>query len=139
MPPEPFGSRVRWYPFLSWMGLIFFLSHQSFGPPSDPLPWYHELLKQLAPLPLDKVVHFILYAILALLGTWPLPHRPWLLFFICVGYGAFDEWHQSFVPTRHPDIWDLTADAVGSLSAILIMSWSLRLKSQPVQSLENKS
>jgi len=33
-------------------------------------------------------------------------------------FGAFDEWHQSFVPTRTCSLWDWAADAVGSLLAV---------------------
>jgi VanZ family protein len=33
-------------------------------------------------------------------------------------YGASDEYHQSFVPGRSPDVFDLIADAIGAASAI---------------------
>ncbi|HZI79030.1 MAG TPA: VanZ family protein [Vicinamibacterales bacterium] len=34
---------------------------------------------------------------------------------IAAGYGATDEWHQSFVPGRSADIYDWYADAIGAL------------------------
>lgn len=33
-------------------------------------------------------------------------------------YGGSDEYHQSFVPGRSPDVFDLFADAIGAAAAI---------------------
>ena len=46
------------------------------------------------------------------------PARPFIFLAVaafCLGvlYGASDEWHQSFVPSRDPNPKDLAADAVG--------------------------
>jgi VanZ family protein len=49
-----------------------------------------------------------------------------LSFAISVGYGASDEWHQSFVPKRHADVRDLAADAVGAaIAGIAVKAWSI--------------
>lgn len=111
---------LRWMPFILWMGVIFWLSHRSFRE-DDPIPWIIQLLELLRPIPPDKVVHAVLYAILAFFGYFPLWNRPLLLGAICVFYGVTDEWHQSFVPTRNPDAWDVLADAVGALVMILFL------------------
>ena len=37
---------------------------------------------------------------------------------IAVVYGVTDEWHQSFVPNRHPEWRDLRADAIGAFAAV---------------------
>jgi VanZ family protein len=34
------------------------------------------------------------------------------------GYGAFDEWHQSFVPGRFSDVGDWYADAIGAIIGV---------------------
>ena len=35
-------------------------------------------------------------------------------------YGISDEFHQSFVPGRSPDLHDVAADAVGALGAVVL-------------------
>jgi VanZ family protein len=38
-------------------------------------------------------------------------------------YGVSDEWHQSFVPGRSPDVLDVAADAVGStIGALAVLA-----------------
>jgi len=120
------------------MGVIFFLSHQSFAP-SEETSWIIQLMEGLRPLPPDKVAHFGLYFILGLLGFWRLGSKPWLLWLFCLAYGVSDEFHQSFVPGRHPDLLDLLADGLGAMSAILLLKWrsrSLRVKSDNTHSKE---
>ena len=34
-----------------------------------------------------------------------------------VAYGVTDEWHQSYVPNRHPEWRDLGSDAIGAFAA----------------------
>jgi|SRR5688572_6822734 len=42
--------------------------------------------------------------------------RPYgLAFLIAVLYSATDEWHQSFVPGRHPTLTDIGIDALGAI------------------------
>ena len=85
---------------------------------------------QQAPLPpslSDKVGHLIAYAALGVLVTrgvsGRLPMRiTWraaaLSLIVTITYGAGDELHQSFVPGRSADIYDLVADAAGGLLAV---------------------
>ena len=42
-----------------------------------------------------------------------------LALLITAAYGAFDEFHQSFTPTRSVDIFDWLADAAGGTLAFL--------------------
>ena len=43
---------------------------------------------------------------------------------MAIAYGASDEWHQSFVPGRHADVWDLAADGVGAALALgVVGAW----------------
>ncbi|MDP8256558.1 MAG: VanZ family protein [Candidatus Alcyoniella australis] len=71
----------------------------------------------------DKLLHCAVYAVLGLLLARALGiSRNWnssraLLLtaaLLSVAYGLSDELHQSFVPTRHCDAWDLAADALGA-------------------------
>jgi len=81
-------------------------------------------------LPMDKVAHGVIYAILSALicrafNTLP----PWqgrkvLLavtgIFLATLFGLSDEWHQSFVVTRSADPSDFGADAAGSILGALV-------------------
>jgi len=49
-----------------------------------------------------------------------------LLLSVC--YGITDEFHQAFVPGRHPDIWDLIRDSTGALIALLIICFVKKKK-----------
>ena len=66
------------------------------------------------PSPWDKLAHALTYAVLAwLLRKGGL--SPFGAITLSVLYGLSDEWHQSLVPGRQPDIADLLADAGGAL------------------------
>jgi VanZ family protein len=114
---------ARWLMIAGWMALIFFLSSQPQLPsPPDPL----------ADLIFKKGAHFTVYAILAVLFRRALPpsRSIWSLSWILtVLYAASDEWHQSFVPGRHPQVTDILIDASGAAAGLLIFWW-LRRRSQ---------
>jgi VanZ family protein len=52
---------------------------------------------------------------------------------LSVLYGVSDEWHQSFVPGRSPDVYDVAADAIGATigvaaaaaSAFIVRRWGI--------------
>jgi len=95
-----------WGPFLLWAGLLFLLSGIQSVPSGPRVPH------------LDKVGHFILYSVVGgtlAWGRWSwdsrLPH--WIPLFAGYTYGALDEWHQSFVPGRSPELADWVADVLG--------------------------
>jgi VanZ family protein len=45
---------------------------------------------------------------------------------IAVAYGVSDEWHQSFVPNRQPDVRDVIANAIGALAAtVAVGAWGI--------------
>jgi VanZ family protein len=70
----------------------------------------------------DKALHALAYGVLGVLsvrafhgGLGRLRWIPTLsALALTVGYGAFDEFHQSFVAGREADLWDLAADALGA-------------------------
>jgi VanZ family protein len=115
---------------LAWMGWIFYLSHQ----PSVDIP-------SLFPYQ-DKVMHFVAYGVLAtfLLGSLPAPlpgyGRTQVLLATGLAslYGISDEFHQSFVPGRQPDVLDWLADSAGALVAAMLLAqlsrWLMQKRNQ---------
>ncbi len=94
---------------------MFILSSISFSLKEDPFPLY------------DKVAHVSEYALFAILlyralnGTLNGIDFLWVAIItviITLGYGMSDEFHQSFVPTRIPDVKDLAADGFGAVVAM---------------------
>ena len=107
---------LRWLPALLVMLTIFLFSAQ----PSMELPnfdWADRIVK--------KGGHMTGYALLALSYWWALGFRRekwWLAWVFAVLYAVTDELHQSFVPGRHPSIWDvLVFDNLGALVSLWIL------------------
>ena len=124
------GNRwLRWVAVVAWMGVIFFVSAQPQLPHVVP-----SLLDNLQ----DVIGHFAAYAILGALLYRALTgveaDRPVLLALIIVLlYALSDEFHQSFVPNRHPDPFDVATDFAGAGVALLVLSLrrSLRNRRRP--------
>jgi VanZ family protein len=100
---------VFWLPPVLYMATIFYLSSQS-----DPLPTLTENVW-------DKALHTVEYAGLGLLVCRALAGeglgwiRACVLAVIISGaYGATDEWHQAFTPSRSSDIHDWYTDNIGA-------------------------
>src|SRR6187397_1526599 len=71
---------------------------------------------------INKGGHMIGYGLLAL-AFWRMfefeDNRVWLAWLLAVLYALTDEFHQSFVPGRHPSLFDaLFFDALGALIAL---------------------
>ena len=120
-----------WFPVLFMAGLEFYLSSKSALPqPPFFIPY------------LDKMEHGTLYAIMGFFARCAfqqtklpiLSEIPGICAIIfCVFYGFSDEIHQSFVPNRTTDIFDVTADSIGGIIGqwvhayhILEKVWKLR-------------
>jgi len=119
-------SRVgRWLAIAGWMALIFFFSSQP-QLPSAPDPWADLIFK--------KGAHFTVYAVLAVLFRRGLPPSRWswaLSLVLTVLYAASDEWHQSFVPGRHPQLTDVLIDVCGATTGLWIF-WRIERRAQEV-------
>jgi VanZ family protein len=70
------------------------------------------------------------YFVLAGLLCWTLsflmgpgPKRYATAWGLAVLYGLSDEWHQSFVPGRTPDIVDIVTDAFGAAVGLFLVWW----------------
>ena len=106
-------------PALIVMGTIFFLSNT----PGDQL--------DLPSFPgMDKIAHGGIYGLLACAVLFALQSH-WrrrfplkavcLSIVFCIFYGITDEFHQSFIPNRSPDIFDVFADGTGA--ALCSLFW----------------
>jgi VanZ family protein len=109
---------------LGWMALLFLLSSQS----DLPVP-------PLFPLQ-DKIEHGVAFGILGAFfhrsfkPYWspPLLKRVLVITAMVAAYGAFDEFHQSFVPARDASLADFAADTIGGLVSAIIFSLHARNK-----------
>ena len=114
-----FKRALPWLPVLVWMGLIFTLSSQ----PRDSLvpvgnSFIEVLFDFIGKYHGDKVIHAFLYFTLALFYLVARPHHKKETIIIAILYGMSDEYHQSFVPGRSCDIFDLIADSAGAFIAL---------------------
>ncbi len=108
------GRVFGWGPAALWAAVLFLLSEWSglgLGLPSGA----------------DKLVHGGLFLILGLFLAWGRRKTGsgvslFLFFLIGVGYGALDEWHQSFVPGRDASLGDWVADSAGVMLGLVLFS-----------------
>ncbi len=114
------------------MALVFYLSSQPVLLDVD------DTLGSLGEKLFYKTAHVLFYAVLAWLWWRVLapdrrPGWPVLLSALILStlYGASDEFHQSFVPGRHPLLSDILIDASGALLMILLLRHSSWLRHQP--------
>lgn len=106
----PYTPWLRWLPAVFYAGLIFVASSTP-----QPIP--------IIPIPhADKGIHFLEFAILSLLLCWalepsgrPLKRSVFLAIIISSLYGASDEFHQTFTPTRTAEVTDWLADSLGAI------------------------
>jgi VanZ family protein len=109
-----------WGPVVAYMAFIFYESSQ----PSLP-----SVVGGIS----DKVLHILGYTVLGALLVRALSagfRRPVTAFVavlavaLTTAYGVSDEIHQSFVPPREMDPWDVVADAVGGvIAAVPLHIW----------------
>jgi VanZ family protein len=130
----------RYAPLLVWMGVIFFASTGEFSASNTALliqpfiRWFFPHISvehlNLIHFLVRKLGHFTEYAVLALLAARAFANashaglrRHWVLLtvlLVCV-YALFDEYHQSFVPSRTASIYDSMIDSAGGLTALVLM------------------
>ncbi|MFH1981786.1 MAG: VanZ family protein [Pseudomonadota bacterium] len=107
---------AAWGPVIIYCAAIF---AQSSFPTPDAVPSFYMS---------DKLLHACAYALMALLfyralgqhrvGASPVK-RSILTIVFTVIYGISDEFHQSFVPGRSPEVLDVAADGVGALIGVI--------------------
>jgi VanZ family protein len=108
-----------WLPVAAWMGVIFYLSAQPDLPHVD-----SGLLGKL----ISCGAHALEFGVLAVLLARAMDGQPRALliaFVVAVLYGVSDEFHQSFVPGRTPDVLDLVCDGLGAAVGLAVY-WVVR-------------
>lgn len=113
----------RIFPPIAWICLSFYLSHQ------PTLPYPGDLDAKI----ISTMGHVGVFGVLAVLIWWALGladlvlgRRAGLSILLTLGYGLLDEWHQSFVPGRTPDVRDIIADTAGATLAMIVVTWLAR-------------
>jgi VanZ family protein len=108
---------LLWLPAVLYMTAIFILSS----------------ISDLGPPPIgasDKSLHMLMYSGLGALVLYPLAHgalagvtwrRGLAAIVIATLYGVSDEFHQSFVPGRTPEMLDVVADGVGAACGVVVI------------------
>jgi len=82
-------------------------------------------LVSATPTPLQKLLHVLAYAVLALLWMWTLddiespPIRITVVLSIAVATGAVLEWYQTSVPGRFGTVADVILNAIGAIFGVL--------------------
>ena len=122
-------NRPTWQLFLPAAILtvsIFILSHQERPPTIGDDP-------QLSAIAGHLIAYGMLGGALWLAFSSLLRHAPQAALAAILGaglYGVVEEIHQSFVPGRHADPWDLLADVVGAtIVVLLIAGWRVSTRS----------
>jgi len=70
---------------------------------------------------LDKVVHAVIFFLLFLFGRKAFPGKTWLVLFALIFYAFAVEYIQgNYLPLRHFDWYDITADGIGLAAGLLI-------------------
>lgn len=124
--PRPPLAWMWWLPAILWAAGIFYLSART----GDELPRFDFPM-------LDKIVHFGLFGVLALLAFAGLRFGSGLRFGAAVLlafalaslYGGTDELHQLFTPARSSDLRDWIADTLGA--GIVFAAHLLRPRETP--------
>lgn len=119
MPPQKYRALISWGPVILYCGAIFIES--SFSTPEAVPSFFMS----------DKLLHTGAYAGMAILfyralsrqriGASPMKRAVSAIAFTVI-YGIGDEFHQSFVPGRSPEVLDVLADGVGALAGVVIAS-----------------
>jgi VanZ family protein len=106
---------IRWILFLSYAGIILFLSTQSSLPGQSRIP--------------DKLEHAAEYFVFAILTARTLqaprsrhlPRNLVVAWIFCMIFAALDEFVQSNIPGRDASLGDWAADISGNTIAILLL------------------
>jgi hypothetical protein len=91
---------------------------------------------------LDKLAHFGAYLVLGVLLAYGASRQaaPTIVAVVLgLLYGALDEFHQSLVPGRAPELADWAADALGTLAGVALFLYFRRLRDHPAGELAARS
>jgi VanZ family protein len=134
----------NWLPAIAWACLISFLSTDVFSSEhtslfiipvlqrlvpnasAETLELIHAIIRKTAHL--TEYFIFSIFLMRGLRGkdrVWRLHWAIWAVV-IAAGYASFDEFHQSFVPSRTASPWDALLDTLGASTAqVVLWLWHL--------------
>lgn len=134
---------MAWLFVFVWMGLIFYLSHQSASESSQlsggVVAFVLHILHTIFPQSIEvsafhtfirKGAHFFAYFILGILiyrALWGRWKNFFMALFIAFLYAVSDEVHQLFIPGRSGEFRDVLIDSAGAATGILLYILLLRL------------
>lgn len=116
-----------WAPLAVWLAAIWWQSSRPGGPaPIDQGAWFV----------VTSMGHVVEYAGLGFLVGRLLPANgrlwTWLAAWaFCALWGLSDEFHQSFVPGRDVEVWDLGVDAVSAAVGLVVCGLLRRVRRLP--------
>jgi VanZ family protein len=141
------NKKLLWMLPASWMGVIFYFSHQPGKESAQMSGWFTKIVEAIAyvfnisstevdlHLLVRKGAHFTEFAILGFLLFIALYFTrekllPSSIIALITGvlYGVFDELHQLFIPGRSCQVADILIDASGILIAILLCNGYIILR-----------
>lgn len=101
------GKPDRWWPWLLMLSIHLVSGTNQIA---NPLPSFFSQ---------DKLLHFLVFGLLATAWARILPRRIWLAALFTAAFGFIDECHQLLTPGRMFDMYDWAADVAGALTATL--------------------
>lgn len=122
MPDFPLPC--RWLIILAYVAMIIALSiAPGHAQPDDTIfSW----LVIFTAAPVQKALHFVIYAALVVLWMWtldtigPRSLRALLSVMLAIGLGAILEWYQLSVPGRFGSITDVLLNSAGAIAGLLL-------------------
>ncbi|WP_336772617.1 VanZ family protein [Paenibacillus sp. MMO-58] len=116
---------LRFAPAVIWMAVIFGFSSRTGDEMNTMLPFFRKFFPHMASFDWG---HFIAYFILAAAFDYGLGKKGDRFLYklsIIIGcglYGVTDEYHQSFVGGRMPDVMDIRNDMIGAAIWVILVS-----------------
>jgi VanZ family protein len=119
IPKPVFPLRFRW---LIWLAVVIGWTIALLTTP--PVDVAHAVLAEEMIFPVSKLLHVIVYALLAVLSGWlQVPFRfRWLLLLFMSLHAVGTEFFQQFIPKRGPSVWDVGSDHIGIILGLAV-SW----------------
>lgn len=115
------ATLVRWGPVAGWMALIYLLSSQPALPKVGSAD-NDRLAPTLAHLGEYFVLSGLWWRALTGVPTRRLVGRAVCVVVIAIAFSLSDEWHQSFVPGRDAEWYDVAMDALGATVGVFFVS-----------------
>lgn len=114
------------------MMLIFYFSSQNAEQSTQTSAWFLQFLPFSMHF-IRKLAHFTIYALLGyntlyMYKNYNIKRFALIALLTCILYACSDEWHQSFISGRSPQITDICIDTIGALSMILLNLSIIRRK-----------